>query len=325
MSNQPDGKTCLVVGAINVDVLGRVDRFCNRDEAVEVKNLTIAPGGHASNCAIAMSRLGKGVNLCVRLSGCVGADEFSRIALQALQTSGIDTAHITRTGEAQTGQVFIPVLPNGDKALYVARGANEYLSAEALAAAIADCEVIVVFDPPLRLIPTLANGVASKTVIFAPGGLVSSVSKHILFPLLKASDILVVNRPESASMTGISEPKSAAAKLATEWNLSAIVTVGAEGCWVAQPGQPVEHCPSFAVEVVDSTGAGDAFVAGLTVALSLGKPLLLSAQIGCAVGALATQSLGAQAAPPSFSEVKDLIAQAQLMTAPPVGVHASRK
>lgn len=307
MNSQSNFKKCLVIGAINVDILGRVDTYCKSDEAVEVKHLTIVPGGHASNCAMSMAKL----KANVRLLGCVGTDEFSRIALGTLQDNGIDTKFIVQTGEAHTGIVFIPVLPNGDKALYVARGANEYLSEQNIEAATADCEVVIVFDPPLNLIPAIADSIASKNAIFAPGGLVSAVPKHILAPLLKAADVLVVNRPESELMTGISEPKSAAIRLATQWELNAVVTIGAEGCWVAQSNQSVQHCPSFPVEVVDTTGAGDAFVGGLAVAMSSGKSLLSAAGIGCASGALSTRSLGAQAARLSFAEVEDLIAQKQ--------------
>lgn len=304
MNSNPTLKKCLVIGAINVDIIGQVDFYCKNDEAVEVKCLNIVPGGHASNCATSMSKLGADV----RLLGCVGTDEFSRIALSGLRDHGIDTKFIVQTKEIHTGIVFIPVLPDGDKALYVARGANEYLSEKDVRLAVSDCEIVIVFDPPLDLLPVIAETVYSKNTIFAPGGLVSAVPKPMLAPLLQAADVLVVNKPESELMTGLSNPKLAAIELATEWTLNAIVTIGSGGCWVSQPGQSAYHCPSFAVEVVDTTGAGDAFVGGFAVAMSSSQPLLSAVVTGCASGALTTRSLGAQAANLSLAEVNKLMA-----------------
>src|SRR5205814_3051308 len=82
------------------------------------------------------------------------------------------------------------------------------------------------------------------------------------------------------------------------------VTVGSDGCWFAGPEGELDHAPSIEVETSDATGAGDAFVAGLVSALVEDLPVRTAVTRGCAVGALATRGLGAQASLPDRAELE---------------------
>jgi len=299
---------CLVVGGLNVDLLGSVERFCGRDEAVQLKDLTISPGGHAGNCAIALTRLG----VSSRLFAAIGGDVFAHIVLQALEEAAVDTNFIKQSSNVSTGLVFIPVLPNGDKALYMARGANEqlsHISYRNLSKAAQDCDAVIVFDPPQDMFPYLAEIMEMRLGIFAPGGLIGSVTREVLTPLLRSANFLILNGPESITMTKNYCFRDAAYSLAAEYKLHVVVTIGRYGCWIADPQGEVMHCSSFPSNVVDTTGAGDAFVAGFCAALLNGELPISAAQKGCAVGSLATRALGAQTALPTPVEVKELLYQ----------------
>jgi len=294
---------CLVVGALNVDLLGHVDRFGQRDEAVELSHWMVAPGGHAGNCATGLTRL----EARVRLVASIGNDPMGSFALNTIKETGIDTAFVERTAKAPTGIVFIPVLPDGDKTFYVARGANELLSPLSVERAAEGCDAIIIFDPPYTLFPQIAALARSRLGLFAPGGLVSAAPIETLAPLLHAVQFLIVNHPESQVLSGRMLPHEAALFLSRTWDLHTVVTIGAQGCWIADPSGKTTHCASFVVGVVDATGAGDAFIAGFAAALLRGVHPHDAVRDGCAAGALATRALGARSALPVRSEVDDLL------------------
>jgi phosphomannomutase/sugar/nucleoside kinase (ribokinase family) len=296
-----------VIGSINIDLLGRVERIGRRDEEVDVKNLTLAPGGHAGNCATALALLGTQV----RLVGSIGNDVLGRLARDALKDVQVDVDFLEHVDNRATGLVFIPVLPDGDKTLYFARGANEALSIPQLEKAASECTTVIIFDPPCALFSRLAEVARARIGVFAPGGLVFKTPVEKLTPLLDAVRYLVVNGPESRVLGGVDSPRQAALSLAQRWDLSAVVTIGAQGCWIANPDGHAWHCPSFEVDVVDATGAGDAFVAGLCAALAEGRQPLAAIRTGCAIGALATRALGAQASLPLGAEVEELLSHHQ--------------
>jgi ribokinase len=298
-------RPCLAIGGVNMDFLGLVARFPQHDEEVGLAGFSTAPGGHAGNFAVALARMG----LPVRLLAAVGTDPLGDLAIAALNAAGVETVFIERRSGAGTGVVFIPVLPGGDKALYIARGANEHLSLDELAAAAGDCTLAMIFDPPLALLPALAAHLASRFVVYAPGGLAADAPLEALRPMLQVARLLIVNAPESRALTGCRVSREAAVRLRERWELAAVVTSGREGCWLAD-ADGVVHQPSFPVSTVDTTGAGDAFAAGVTAMLLQGRTLREAVRIGCAVGALATRALGAQASLPYPDEVSNLIESA---------------
>jgi phosphomannomutase/fructose-1-phosphate kinase PfkB-like protein len=282
---------CLVVGSVNVDLLGGVDRLPSADESAELSDFTLSPGGHAGNCAVAMARLGARV----RLFASVGSDTLGELAVGALRASGVAHEHVQLVEGRSTGVVFIPVLRDGDKAMFLARGANEELDPERLPAARTGCCCAVVLDPPTHRIERIASDLAGLPVVFAPGRLAFAAPSEALAPLLRLAALVVVNRPEARRLTGEDDPEGAAEALAARWRTTAIVTAGAEGCVWARLGAGARRAAGFPVEARDATGAGDAFVAALAVSLLQRMPLPIAIRRACAAGALATRAFGAQA------------------------------
>jgi ribokinase len=311
MSETSEGPNCLVVGALNLDVLGRVKRFCGRDEAVELEDVVSTPGGHAGNCAAALCRLGGHA----RILSCVGNDASGDELVRRLQSGGVDTKAVQRTTAAPTGMVFIPVLPDGDKALYMALGANRHLTLDGINEAVGDCSAVVVFDPPAGLLPGLASVVSKRCGIFAPGGVLVESPRSALMPMLEAASYLVLNSPEARIMSGLDDPRRAAERLASTAGINTIVTIGAAGCWFALVDTSATHCPSISVDAVDTTGAGDAFVAGFCGALQAGEPVQDALRFGCATGALAVRGFGAQSTHATSTEVRAALADSGLQLA----------
>ncbi|MHC2635163.1 ribokinase [Bradyrhizobium liaoningense] len=311
MSVPSEFPNCLVVGALNLDVLGRVQRFCGRDEAVELEDVVSTPGGHAGNFAAALCRLGGRA----RILACVGNDAAGDGLIRTLQSGGVDTNAVQRTTAAPTGTVFIPVLPDGDKALYMALGANRHLTLDRIDEAADDCSAVVVFDPPAGLLPGLARVVSQRCGIFAPGGVLAESPRNVLKPMLEAASYLVLNGPEARIMSGLDDPRRAAERLAATAGINTVVTIGAAGCWFAPVDASAAHCPSVSVDAVDTTGAGDAFVAGFCGALQAGEPVQDALRFGCAAGALAVRGFGAQSTHATSAEVRATLAPAGLQLA----------
>lgn len=308
----PAAHRCLVIGSLNVDQMGYVERFGGPDEAVALDDLRLTAGGHAGNCATALARLGVRARLLAR----AGDDAFGAIALGALGEARVETDYVRCEVGERTGLVWIPVLPGGEKTFFVARGANERLDASRLDDALAGCDAVVVFDPPPALFAPIAERIEHRLAVFAPGGLAVSAPRSTLATLFDRVDHLIVNGPESARLTGIAEPSEAARRLARECALTAVVTIGAGGCLVATPDGGVARVAGFPARVIDTTGAGDAFVAAFVRALLGGVAPVVAARAGCAAGALATRALGAQSSLATRAELEDLLGAATAATRP---------
>lgn len=294
---------CVVIGAVNVDLLGTTRRFCGADEAEGLTEVRTEPGGHAANCAAALARLGSPVSLVAA----VGRDEHGSLVRAAMAAAGVDTDHVQVVGDSPTGLAFVFVLPTGERAMYLMPGANRQLSAGGLEAALAGAGFVVYFNPPREIGSAVARTAAPAPILFAPGGAAAREVELADPALLAAASYMVVNAPESRELTQLESPREGALALSSRWDLCAIVTDGDRGCWVAGEGA-VEHQDSYAVATADSTGAGDAFVGGFVHALGRGEGVSGAARFGCAVGALATREVGAQASLPTRSEIGPLLA-----------------
>lgn len=297
-----------VVGSLNLDWVGRVGRLPGADETVRVSELASVPGGHAGNCAMAIARLGARA----RLVAAVGDDPVGPQLMGALDRAGVDVSSIHTVPGHRTGFVFVPVLPDGERALYLVPGANDAIAAADIRRGVGDAARLIVFDPPGRLLHDLARLAESRLAVVAPGAGVLD-GEAALAPLLRAARYLMVNRFEARLLSGSDDPSSAARRLSDRWPATVVVTEGRAGCWVADREGSLEHLPSFSVATVDSTGAGDAFVAGLAVALSEGQPVTSAARFASAVAALSTRALGAQGALPTRADADALLADALLV------------
>jgi ribokinase len=296
-----------VVGSINQDFVLSVESRPAPGQTVTDARLATHNGGKGANQAAAAAILGAGVTFLGR----VGDDGFGEPLVRALAEKGVDTSLVEEVPDASTGTAFITVTPDGENAITVAPGANRRLTVEDVDAAsgtIGEAKVLVVqMEIPARVVRRAVEVAAANEtralVNLAPPFEVPQA-------LLEKLDPLVLNEHEAAfllgkSVEGVDGALSAASEL---WNLgprSVVVTVGEEGAVFSQ-GKSAEHLTAPRVEVVDTTGAGDAFVGALAARLADDAPLEDAVAYAVRAGAAAVTKEGAQGALPTPDVVEAL-------------------
>jgi ribokinase len=289
-----------VMGSINQDFVLRVERRPKPGETVTNAELSTHNGGKGANQAAAAAFLGASVAFLGR----VGDDEFGEPLVRALGEKGIDTTLIERASGASTGAAFITVTPDGENAITVAPGANRSLTPEdvdAASEAIRDARVLVAqmeipVETVLQAVEVAAEMGTRTLVNLAP-------IFEIPHELLERLDPLVVNEHEAAfllgsEVEGVDGALSAVSRLLSLGSRSAVITVGEAGAVFAN-GESTGHLPAPKVDVVDTTGAGDAFVGALAVQLARGVPLEEAVAYAVRAGAAAVTKEGAQGALPT--------------------------
>lgn len=289
-----------VVGSINQDFVLRVERRPRPGETVTNAELSLHNGGKGANQAAAAALLGA----AVALLGRVGDDGLGEPLVEALMEKGIDTSLIKNVGSESTGAAFITVTPDGENAITVAPGANRRLRPEdvdAAAGAIRKAGVLVAqmeVSPETveRAVEVAASGRTRVLVNLAP-------PMDLPQATLGALDPLVVNEHEAAfvlgsGVEGIRDALSAAPKLLSAGPRSAVITLGASGAVFAD-GESVGHLRAPEADVVDTTGAGDAFVGALAVKLARSCSLEEAVSYAVRAGAAAVTKEGAQGSLPT--------------------------
>jgi ribokinase len=289
-----------VLGSINQDFVLKVERRPNPGETVTNAQLSTHNGGKGANQAAAAAFLGASVTFFGR----VGDDEFGEPLVQALGEKGIDTSLVERASDASTGAAFITVTPDGENAITVAPGANRSLTpkdVESASGAIGDARVLVAqmeipVETVLRAVEVAAERDTRALVNLAP-------MFEVPRGLLEKLDPLVVNEHEAAfllgsEVEGVDGALSAAPELLSLGPRSAVITVGEAGAVFASGGS-AEHLPAPRVDVVDTTGAGDAFVGALAVRLARDASLEEAVAFAVRAGAAAVTKEGAQGALPT--------------------------
>jgi ribokinase len=298
-----------VVGSLNMDLVIRSPRIPLPGETIIGGEFHTAPGGKGANQAVAAARLGAQVSMVGR----VGRDAFGSQLLENLAADGIEHNFVLEDREASTGVALIVVADDGENSIVVASGANAHLSpadVETSEAAIARADVLLLqLESPLETVTQAAQTARARgvTVILNP-----APARALPGELLALVDVIIPNESETALLTGMpvenqAEAEAAAAMLRRRGVGTVILTLGERGALLSyERGTTI--FPAYDVKPVDTTAAGDAFVAGLAVALAEGKSWATAVQWGNAAGALATTKLGAQPSLPTRTTVEQLLA-----------------
>ena len=298
----------VVVGGINMDVVMRVPRIPRPGETVHGGRLGRYPGGKGSNQAVAAARAGATVNMV----GAVGQDDAGDELLASLAAAGVDADQVARTDQAATGAAMIAVDASGANAIAVAEGANLSVRPEDAAQAVAALDPAVVVVQ--REVPESAVGAALE---HAPDGAIRVMNASPVDPdtelPLDAIDLLIINEIEASDLLGTTvtsaDAPDAARRLADGVRRGCVITLGGDGLAAHVDGQSLQ-LNAHPVNVVDTTGAGDAFCGAMAAALALGESVETALAWGNAAGALAATRPGAQPSMPTRAEIT-----AQLATA----------
>ena len=265
-----------IIGSINLDIVAHVKGFPQPGETVTNATVNRFPGGKGANQALAAHRLGASVYMVGR----VGDDPVADEALHNLREEGVDLSYCRPLHGISTGLAMIVVSEAGENQIVVAPGANAAFDAEHLVIPKSDA-IIAQLEVPMETILKAANTSDSFFCLNA------APAKPVPPELLKHVDLLVVNEIEA---------KALGQELDGYSGLLA-VTYGGEGAVLSRAGQQVARARPPKVKVVDTTGAGDAFTAALTVALVSGIEPQAALERACVVGALTTTKMGAQSSP----------------------------
>jgi len=298
----------VVVGSLNMDLVVRTPRFPRPGETIAGHGFHTVAGGKGANQAAAAAKLGASVAMV----GCVGADDFGGRHLAGLGRLGVNVDALRRDDTAPTGVAVITIDETGQNTIVLDLGANMRLSAEDVRAAeatIASASILLVqLEIPLEAVEQ-ALRLARRHQVTA----VLNPAPALSLPrsVLSLVDVLIPNESETALLTGIEvndfeRGRAAAEKLLDAGVGTVVMTLGERGA-LAVSSQTVVHSPGFQVNVVDTTAAGDAFVAGFAVALAEGCDLSTAARFANAAGAVAVTRLGAQPSLPTRQEAEALI------------------
>lgn len=296
------GAKIVVAGSFNMDMITTMERLPLPGETVHGKVYSTGPGGKGSNQAVAAARLGAEVTFVGR----IGRDSPGDDALAFWQAEGINTDFIVRDEQLATGVAPIWVDDAGENAIVVAGGANLALSRENIDAAVS---VIAAADAMLLQLEVPLDTVAHALSLAQELGVRSILNPAPAVPLaadvLARAGILTPNETELAVLYG--QAVQDLCPLVVNQDQTLVQTMGAAGArWATQTDSG--QVPAFAVDVVDTTGAGDAFNGGLAVALAEGQELPAALRFANAVAALSVTRPGTAPAMPQRDDVETLLA-----------------
>lgn len=307
----------IVVGSANQDYVVSIDALPAPGETRLAEAFQKFPGGKGANQAVACARLGARVALV----GAVGDDADGALIIRDLRAEGIDTSEIEITTSERTGMAIVSVLPGGENTITVVPGANFTLAADRVTRAVTrlaedDSVVVVQGEVPVTCmqasVATASDLGARPVVNLAPFVDLDAAT-------LALADPLVLNEVEAAFLTGYVIDGQTLAQRAAEdiagRAKSAVITLGAAGAsWATAEASGV--VPALPVSnVVDTTGAGDAFIGALAAMFTEGSDLENAVRVGVEVGALAVARVGAQASYPLREDVRQLAAPARRASA----------
>ena len=276
----------VVVGSVNLDLVASADKLPVAGETVTGAEFNRYPGGKGANQALAARRLGADVALVARIGNDANADE----ALRLLAEDGVNLEACGRDDTALTGVALIAVSKSGENQIVVAPGANRELKPEMFELPEADALICQLEVPDSTLVVACESFSGFVCVNLAP-------AMHVDVRLLQAADLLIVNETEAAYYG--SSLNSSNAMIAT--------TFGAKGAQLQRNGEIIAKSVPPDVMAVDTTGAGDAFTAALTLALIEGQGPEEALAFACATGACAATKAGAQTSLPWRKDVESLL------------------
>ena len=296
----------VVVGSFNADLTSYMARMPQPGETVHGDRFVTGAGGKGSNQAVAAARLGADVTFIGR----VGKDVFANLAYEIWDAEGVNRDFVGRDDEHATGVAPILVDSAGENMIVVVLGANSRVQAADIDAArerIAAADVLITqleinLDMVAYALQT-ANDLGVTTILNpAPAAAVPAET-------LQLADYLTPNETELTALSRGGGVEAAARGLLTRADQTAVVTLGASGAQIVTNMQSTT-VPTYKVDVLDTTGAGDAFNGGLAVALAEGNELADAVRFANATAALCVTKLGTARSNPYRAEVDALYGEA---------------
>lgn len=273
------------------------------------RSVSLSTGGNACNVAIDMRKLG----MNVASAGLVGRDVLGAAVLQRLREAGVETSAIFSSEAAQTCATVVAVEPGGERCFFHAPGVSAILDAADFRRCFdlfKRCRWVQIgyFGLVPKLTPELP-GLLAELRQAAPKTLIALDTANppadweLLKPILPHVDLFCPSRPEAMILTGESEPEGMAGAFRKFMRAEAVagIKLDAEGCYIEAENQGA-RVSAYGIELVDTTGAGDAWFAGLLTGRLRGMNWAQAARLANRVAADCCTALGASAGVKSYEE-----------------------
>ena len=296
--------TVVGIGSCGIDYFAIVPRLLGPEEKINAERIEIHAGGVTGNNLTQVARLGAKAGWL----GLIGDDESGRLITRAFAEDGLDLSGIEMIRGEKSTFTWIPVDSRGERCIYMFPNVNGKLSAEQVRTRFAGhiakarhfhTEASQLPLPPVREAMRIAHE-AGVRVIFdldvAPSYFAQARlgAESDLLETLQLVDVLKPCKAAAREITGETDYEKMAAKLLALGPKIVAITMGAEGSLLAS-ANTLDHVRAFQVSVVDSTGAGDAFMGGLSFGLLQGWDLPNSGLFANACAALCCTKVGARA------------------------------
>jgi ribokinase len=302
-----------VLASFNMDLVMRSERLPRRGETLQGA-FEMFLGGKGFNQAVAARRLGADVSVIGR----VGDDDFGQAFVAALDEEGINRDYVIVEPGEGTGVAIVHVLPDGENAIIQAPRVNTTITAPHIraAAGILNASDVALFQletsiPAATEFARLARE-RDVRLMFNPAPAIPVTDE-----LIQLADVVVLNEIEAMGLTAIVPDTMARAYEAADLiqrraEADVVLTRSRQGA-LAMTERGRVDVPAFRVPVVDTVGAGDAFVGALAVALAEEMPMLDAMRFAAAAGAIAVTRPGAEPSMPARDEVEQLLASGRTL------------
>lgn len=298
----------VVIGSSNVDLLMKMDHLPEKGETVTDAEFFQVYGGKGANQAVAAARAGGNVAFV----NCVGEDAYTPQMVKNYKNDGIDAKFVFQEKGIASGHALIMIGSDGQNIISVAPGANYLLTPakidEALPLINEAAMIVMQYEIPEETIKYVIDLANRKHIPVIWNCAPARAFDSLYIPKI---NILVLNEVEAGFLAGMAVENKTDAEKAAEILIAkgvekVIITLGSQGAFVVTKDEKVS-VPSYKVDAVDTTAAGDTFCGAFAVALVEGKSLKEALQFASAAAAISVTRIGAQPSAPKREEIDQFL------------------
>jgi ribokinase len=287
-----------VIGSSSMDLVVTSDKRPGAGETVLGTSFQTVPGGKGANQAVAAARLGADVSMI----GCVGDDHYGSAILENFKQNGVDVTNVEPVTDAESGTAHI-ILAEGDNSIVVVKGANDHVTPDYVEKSLGIIEqadmILIQQEIPEETVEFVSERCKEYGV---PLLLNPAPSRPISQKVIENAAYITPNEHEASVLfDGLT-----IASALKQYPNKVFITEGKQGVRYFD-GEKEMLVPSFEVDAVDTTGAGDTFNAALAVALAEGKNIEDSLRFANRAASLSVTKFGAQGGMPFRKEVEETL------------------
>lgn len=292
-----------VIGSLNYDIILKISRLPEKGETLPAEDATFSSGGKGANQAVQAAKLG----VPTYMVGCVGDDVNGQLLIDTVSGYGVHTEFIKRV-KGPSGMGVVNAMEDGSVFATIVRGANFRISKsqiDEIEDLLQETKILILqMEIPQEINQYAIDKAKEKGCLVLMN---AAPAEQISEEYLKKIDILVVNEVEAAfylgeEMNSIEKAMEGAEKLCKRYGNSCVITLGKEGAVVCD-GEKTSFIQSKKVPAVESTGAGDSFIGGMSYALAQKMSLKESCEFATRCSAVTVCRYGAQPSMPALEEV----------------------